>query len=95
MSYNRAWDLIDEINRAFSKAAVASQTGGKQGGGARLTPFGKLLVQSYRRSERVAADTAELTLQFSASKSGLQSNYLKSRHALPKSNAFCAIMIVD
>lgn len=58
MSYKRAWDLVDEINRAFGKPAVSSQTGGKQGGGATLTPFGKLLVQSYRRTEKAAANAA-------------------------------------
>lgn len=54
MSYKRAWDLVDEINNTFSKPAVASQTGGKQGGGATLTPFGKLIVESYRKSEKAA-----------------------------------------
>jgi len=40
MSYKRAWDLVDEINRICRHAAVARQTGGKNGGGAVLTPFG-------------------------------------------------------
>ncbi len=39
MSYKRAWDLVDEINRICGRA-VDSQTGGKNGGGAVLTPFG-------------------------------------------------------
>lgn len=28
MSYKRAWDLVDEINRICGQAAVARQTGG-------------------------------------------------------------------
>ncbi|MBN9146599.1 MAG: LysR family transcriptional regulator, partial [Nitrobacter sp.] len=32
MSYKRAWDLVDEINRICRQAAVARQTGGKNGG---------------------------------------------------------------
>src|SRR5205085_10060364 len=40
MSYKRAWDLVDEINRICRQAAVERQTGGKNGGGAVLTPFG-------------------------------------------------------
>jgi molybdate transport system regulatory protein len=40
MSYKRAWDLVDEINRICGHAAVERQTGGRNGGGAVLTPFG-------------------------------------------------------
>jgi len=49
MSYKRAWDLVDEINRICRHAAVERQTGGKNGGGAVLTPFGTSLVARYRR----------------------------------------------
>src|SRR5690348_18169214 len=55
MSYKRAWDLVDEINRICGHAAVAPQTGGKNGGGAMLTPFGASLVARYRKIERDAA----------------------------------------
>ena len=54
MSYKRAWDLVDEINRICGHAAVEPQTGGKNGGGAVLTPFGHSLVARYRRIERTA-----------------------------------------
>ena len=33
MSYKRAWDLVDEINRVCRQPAVERQTGGKNGGG--------------------------------------------------------------
>ena len=52
MSYKRAWDLVDEINRICRQAAVERQTGGKNGGGAVLTPFGISLVARYRKIER-------------------------------------------
>ena len=55
MSYKRAWDLVDEINRICRRAAVDRQTGGKNGGGAVLTPFGLSLVARYRKIERAAA----------------------------------------
>ncbi len=58
MSYKRAWDLVDEINRICGHAAVARQTGGKNGGGALLTPFGKSLVDRYRMIERDATSAA-------------------------------------
>src|SRR4051794_9196124 len=52
MSYKRAWDLVDEINRICGRAAVEPQAGGKNGGGAMLTKFGATLVARYRRIER-------------------------------------------
>jgi molybdate transport system regulatory protein len=55
MSYKRAWDLVDEINRICRHPAVERQTGGKNGGGAVLTPFGMSLVARYRKIERDAA----------------------------------------
>jgi molybdate transport system regulatory protein len=55
MSYKRAWDLVDEINRICRQSAVERQTGGRNGGGAVLTPFGLSLVARYRRIERDAA----------------------------------------
>ena len=63
MSYKRAWDLVDEINRVCRQAAVERQTGGKNGGGATLTPFGATLVARYRKIERDAMSAARKELQ--------------------------------
>ena len=63
MSYKRAWDLVDEINRICRQAAVERQTGGKNGGGAVLTAFGVSLVTRYRKIERDAASAARKELQ--------------------------------
>jgi molybdate transport system regulatory protein len=63
MSYKRAWDLVDEINRICRQAAVEGQTGGKNGGGAVLTPFGISLVTRYRKIERNAASAVCKELQ--------------------------------
>jgi molybdate transport system regulatory protein len=57
MSYRQAWDLVDQLNRAFTEPVVSSQAGGKSGGGAALTPFGRQLVAHYR-SIAAAADRA-------------------------------------
>jgi molybdate transport system regulatory protein len=62
MSYKRAWDLVDEINRICRQAAVERQTGGKNGGGAVLTPFGMSLVARYRKIERDAASAVRKEL---------------------------------
>ena len=62
MSYKRAWDLVDEINGICRHAAVERQTGGKNGGGAILTPFGLSLVARYRKIERAAASAVRKEL---------------------------------
>jgi molybdate transport system regulatory protein len=62
MSYRRAWVLVDEINRICGRAAVERQVGGKNGGGAILTPFGLSLVARYRKIERSAESAAHKEL---------------------------------
>jgi molybdate transport system regulatory protein len=62
MSYKRAWDLVDELNKICGQAAVERQTGGKNGGGAMLTPFGLSLVERYRKIERAATTAARKQL---------------------------------
>ncbi|WP_395684985.1 winged helix-turn-helix domain-containing protein [Aestuariivirga sp.] len=54
MSYRRAWELIEELNKMFGKPVVQSRSGGRQGGGATLTPFGRSLIQRYRAMQRAA-----------------------------------------
>jgi molybdate transport system regulatory protein len=49
MSYKRAWQLVDEINRLFDQPVVASSKGGTGGGGASLTRFGEDVLMRYRR----------------------------------------------
>jgi molybdate transport system regulatory protein len=51
MSYRRAWLLIDELNRTFREPVAVSRMGGRDGGGAALTPFGTDLVRHYRAIE--------------------------------------------
>lgn len=55
MSYKRAWDLVEEMKRMFGRPVVDAQIGGKQGGGAQLTPMGKMLVSRYRAVEQAAS----------------------------------------
>lgn len=62
MSYKRAWDLVDELNRICGQAAVERQTGGKNGGGAVLTTFGESLVSRYRAIEQAASVAARQQL---------------------------------
>ncbi|MEO7775532.1 MAG: LysR family transcriptional regulator [Steroidobacteraceae bacterium] len=54
MSYRRAWLLLHSVNEAFDKPAVELSVGGRQGGGAELTPFGTELIYAYRNLESEA-----------------------------------------
>ncbi len=54
MSYRRAWLLVDVMNRSFREPLVASAAGGRQGGGAAVTPFGLQVVAQFRAIEAAA-----------------------------------------
>ena len=58
MSYRRAWQLIDELNRTFADELVKTQQGGVRGGGAVLTETGKSILNAYRAIERKAHKAA-------------------------------------
>ncbi len=51
MAYRHAWELIDDLNQGFGRPVVETASGGRAGGGARLTPFGEELVRRFRAME--------------------------------------------
>ena len=51
MSYRRAWLLLSSLNTAFDEPVTVAVTGGKGGGGARVTAFGSSLIAEYRALE--------------------------------------------
>lgn len=59
MSYRRAWDLVDALNKILGTSAVEASTGGYRGGGAMLTDAGRNLVADYRAIEKAAQRAAE------------------------------------
>lgn len=65
MSYRRAWLLLDEMNRAFTEPVVEASFGGAKGGGAKLTPTGRAVIDIYRRVQTktaaaIAREVAEI-----------------------------------
>jgi molybdate transport system regulatory protein len=62
MSYRRAWLLVDVMNRSFRAPLVASAAGGRQGGGASVTPFGLQVVAEFRAIEAAALAAVESRL---------------------------------
>ncbi|MFP2769421.1 TOBE domain-containing protein [Oceanisphaera sp. KMM 10153] len=53
ISYKSAWDAVREINTLADQPVVESETGGKGGGGALLTPYGERLLKIYRLLEQI------------------------------------------
>jgi molybdate transport system regulatory protein len=51
MSYRRGWLLLKALEETFGAPLVATATGGKEGGGASLTPLGRSVVAEYRKLE--------------------------------------------
>jgi molybdate transport system regulatory protein len=47
MSYNKAWNLIDTVNKASEHAIVIKSTGGKGGGRTTVTPHGEKLIHAF------------------------------------------------
>jgi molybdate transport system regulatory protein len=48
MSYKAAWDAVDAMNNLAPCALVERTAGGRQGGGSRLTAYGRQVVAMYR-----------------------------------------------
>jgi molybdate transport system regulatory protein len=49
MAYRHAWDLVDSMNRQAKEPFVELATGGKGGGGARVTKAGEQAIRMFRR----------------------------------------------
>jgi molybdate transport system regulatory protein len=62
MPYKRAWLLLDTLNQGFGRPVAQTATGGRGGGGARLTPLGKRLVAAYDGLQARLNDAARAEL---------------------------------
>jgi molybdate transport system regulatory protein len=49
MAYRHAWDLVDSMNRQAKEPFVELATGGKGGGGARVTKAGERAIKMFWR----------------------------------------------
>ena len=48
MSYKSAWEAVDVMNTLSTQAIVEKETGGKNGGGTTVTPYGLKLLETYK-----------------------------------------------
>lgn len=51
LSYRGAWQMIERANNSAPKALISTATGGSRGGGTRLTPAGRALLDLFMRLE--------------------------------------------
>ena len=49
MSYKAAWDMVDAMNNLSDKPLVQKVTGGKNGGGTKLTVEGLALINTFKK----------------------------------------------
>jgi len=84
LSYKAAWDAIDTMNTLAGEPLVQRLTGGKGGGGTRLTPRGLQLVVNYRRLE---AEHRRFVEHLSRQASGMADDYLLLRSMTMKTSA--------
>ncbi|MGE8407912.1 MAG: TOBE domain-containing protein [Pseudomonas sp.] len=59
MSYKAAWDAIDELNNLAARPLVERSTGGRGGGGARLSDEGRRVLRLYQRLQALQAQILE------------------------------------
>jgi molybdate transport system regulatory protein len=52
ISYKNAWDMIDRLNNLSAHPVVVTTTGGRYGGGTRLSEYGKSILALYSSLER-------------------------------------------
>src|SRR5689334_9777003 len=52
LSYKAAWDAVDTMNNLAGEPLVTSATGGRGGGGTRLTASALRIIDTYRAVER-------------------------------------------
>ena len=61
MSYRAAWGLLQELEQRLGYPLLERQAGGSHGGGSRLTPKGRELLEAFGRlGRRARVAVAEL-----------------------------------
>ncbi len=84
MSYKAAWDAIDHMNNLAGEPLVERVSGGKGGGGTRLTPRGQQLVNNFALIER---EHRRFVAQLGQQAEGLSDDFLLIRRMALKTSA--------
>ncbi|WP_299129179.1 LysR family transcriptional regulator [uncultured Winogradskyella sp.] len=49
MSYKKAWNLLNDMDKIAKQPVLVKNVGGKNGGGTEVTEYGKTLIQKFER----------------------------------------------
>ena len=63
LSYQKAWRLVDDANKASKNPLIETQVGGNKGGGTLLTPYGKTVIESFEKINRDCWEFLDLQLK--------------------------------
>jgi molybdate transport system regulatory protein len=63
MSYSKAWNLIQTVEKRLGFSFLDKKVGGLSGGGSRVTPEGKEFLRRYQRFESDAKKVIERAYQ--------------------------------
>ncbi len=88
LSYKAAWDAVDAMNNLAEQPIVVRSTGGKHGGGTRLTDYGRRMVTLYRALEaeyQAALDRLSASLHDEGSTDLLQVQHMIRRMTMKTS----------
>ncbi|MBC7445285.1 MAG: TOBE domain-containing protein [Polaromonas sp.] len=84
MSYKAAWDAVDTMNNLAGEPLVERLSGGKGGGGTRLTPRGRQLVSNFQLIE---LEHRRFVDQLSSQSRGIADDFLLIRKMHMKTSA--------
>jgi molybdate transport system regulatory protein len=82
MSYRKAWLLLQALEETFGAPLADTATGGKDGGGACLTPLGKLVAARYRLLEKAAGLAAAAHIALLSKKAAGRNSRVKKNKPL-------------
>ena len=56
ISYQKAWSVVDDMNKKAPSPLVTKQRGGSNGGGAAITEYGSNILKEYSYIEQLVLD---------------------------------------
>lgn len=63
LSYVKAWTMMNRLDQGLGQPVLRRQTGGVNGGGAVLTPFGKKFLRAFERHHHQLNQIAQRRIQ--------------------------------
>ncbi|WP_299441219.1 LysR family transcriptional regulator [uncultured Aquimarina sp.] len=63
MSYKKAWNLVDSINKNASAPIVTTNTGGSGGGGTKITEYGIKMIAAFENINKNCWDFLDQQLK--------------------------------